>query len=604
MIPPPADDRIKEAFALHQAGKYAESQVLCNRLLESTRDPSLEILAAINLFSLGKFEDAEVHFRDLARRMPESSHVHSYLAKVLEIKGDTGAISEYAAAVRLDPANLEALRSYAAGLIARNDHRGALPTLKKLHILSGRPDDLRLLVATLTGTGRYEEACLLCTSQSPGAGLGREYAEALQAAGRYREAADKAWELHNENPDPALLRIYLAAHARASADEGMTAYASAIRETSDPGICLDYTLLLRERKELLRALATSKKLLDLDNCPQYRLLACEISAELGDHPHASGEYEGLIRDILNMPIEPEDLRQILRSYRKYLFARFSPDEARQRFLCLISGDTDVTCLEETARMYREEGKPEEARSWYYRAYRADFLTGGLSYAIFLATSGDMRECEKVLLHILANVKKPVDLSRVAAVVTELDQPPQYMKRLTLQLIKRLEEQRQILTSDDRECLAAAYLHQAAYALSQGDGAACIRSCLCGIDVLPAYPRFCQTGDFLTLINRAKEQALTDTPVMTVSFPQTKERTGQTLQEIVDRVTLSEAEQKILMFLATHRRASETDLRRLLGSRRVTGMVNLMLRKMQAQGLMLIEKKGMGTDGEIYEYCGP
>jgi hypothetical protein len=34
------------------------------------------------------------------------------------------------------------------------------------------------------------------------------------------------------------------------------------------------------------------------------------------------------------------------------------------------------------------------------------------------------------------------------------------------------------------------------------------------------------------------------------------------------------------------------------------MVNLMIRKMQAQGLMLIEKKGMGTEGEIYEYCGP
>ena len=132
MTPAPAEEEKKEALALYNAGLYAESLALCTRLLETARDTALEILAATNLFSLGKLEDAEVYFRDLARRMPDSSHIHSYLAKVLEQEGDDNAIAEYAAAVRLDPANQDALRSDAAGLVARNDERGALPALKHL----------------------------------------------------------------------------------------------------------------------------------------------------------------------------------------------------------------------------------------------------------------------------------------------------------------------------------------------------------------------------------------------------------------------------------------------------------------------------------------
>ena len=111
MIPATTDDEKKEAFRLYNEGQHQESLALCNRLLETARDPAVEILAATNLFSLGKLEDAEVYFRDLARRMPESSHIHSYLAKVLERGGNESAIAEYAAAVRLDPDNQDALRS-------------------------------------------------------------------------------------------------------------------------------------------------------------------------------------------------------------------------------------------------------------------------------------------------------------------------------------------------------------------------------------------------------------------------------------------------------------------------------------------------------------
>jgi hypothetical protein len=46
-----------------------------------------------------------------------------------------------------------------------------------------------------------------------------------------------------------------------------------------------------------------------------------------------------------------------------------------------------------------------------------------------------------------------------------------------------------------------------------------------------------------------------------------------------------------------------DLRKLLGTRRVTGVVNQLIRKASTQGLDLISKKGVGEDGEVYEYTG-
>lgn len=73
--------------------------------------------------------------------------------------------------------------------------------------------------------------------------------------------------------------------------------------------------------------------------------------------------------------------------------------------------------------------------------------------------------------------------------------------------------------------------------------------------------------------------------------------------ITDQLDLSEQEQKIIEFLRSHRKASEMDLRKLLGSRRVVGMVNQIIQKAASQGLSLINKKGVGEDGEVYEYTG-
>jgi hypothetical protein len=46
-----------------------------------------------------------------------------------------------------------------------------------------------------------------------------------------------------------------------------------------------------------------------------------------------------------------------------------------------------------------------------------------------------------------------------------------------------------------------------------------------------------------------------------------------------------------------------ELRKVLKTRRVVGIVNRLIQKGGAQGLLLIAKKGVGENGEAYEYTG-
>ncbi len=126
----------------------------------------------------------------------------------------------------------------------------------------------------------------------------------------------------------------------------------------------------------------------------------------------------------------------------------------------------------------------EARSWYYRAYRADFLAGGLDYAKFLLAHGEERECEKVMLYILSNVKKSTDIGRVAAVILDEQGKMFRLKRLMEHLIKKLEERKMTLNSDGLELLSIAFFIAATQAQEEMDYAACKYYCLCGMDVMP------------------------------------------------------------------------------------------------------------------------
>ena len=67
MIPSSREEQKKEAFRLFEDGRYQESLRACTHILETGRDPDIEVLAATNSYYTGKYEDAEVSFRDLAR---------------------------------------------------------------------------------------------------------------------------------------------------------------------------------------------------------------------------------------------------------------------------------------------------------------------------------------------------------------------------------------------------------------------------------------------------------------------------------------------------------------------------------------------------------
>jgi hypothetical protein len=208
-----------------------------------------------------------------------------------------------------------------------------------------------------------------------------------------------------------------------------------------------------------------------------------------------------------------------------------------------------------------------------------------------------------LLYILSNVKKNADVGRVAAVILDKKGRMYRLKRLMEQLIKKLEERRETLNSEGLELLAIAFFITATNAQEEMDYAGCKYYCLCGVDVMPAHSRAIRLEDYLQLIRACKERSIADRPIM--NAPQTKKRivTVPLVKIITDQLGLSAQEQKIVEFLRSHRKASEMDLRKLLGTRRVVGMVNQLVQKAALQGLSIIEKKGVGEDGEVYEYTG-
>ena len=603
MIPASREEQKKEAFRLFEDGRYQESLEICNILLESGKDSAIEVLAATNLYYTGKLEDAEVFFRDLAQKMPDSSYVHSYLAKVLEAQKDEGAITEFAAAVHLDPTNQDALRSYAGYLISQKDYRGALPVLRTLVQLGKKPGDVQNLMRALIEIGEPEEA--LTTHSVFGGDLAKtpEYIDALIKTRNFQAAAESAHGIYRGTKDRTILRKYLAALSRYDMQASLDAYISHIQEDPDAEILFDYILLLKSTKDYGAALAAVKTLLEHARDPLYRLVECDLLAAMGFEQKAFTAYENLIREELASKNDLDILTLIISNYRKYLKEHVLPDKALHRFLDIVSRDVNVVSLLETARFYEGLGNMTEARSWYYRAYRADFLAGGLDYAKFLSAHGEERECEKVMLYILSNVKKTTDIGHVAAVILDQRGKMPRLKRFMEQLIKKLEARRATLNSDGLELLSLAFFIAATSAQEERDYAACKYYCLCGLDVMPARTRTIRLENYLQLIQVCKERSIADRPIM--NAPQAKKRVDAVApaQVITEQLGLSEQEKKIVEFLRLHRKASEMDLRKMLGTRRVVGVVNQLIQKAALRGMDLISKKGVGVDGEVYEYTG-
>lgn len=601
MTPPTREDLKKDAFRLFEEGRYQESLQICTEIQPAERDSAVEILTATNLYYTGKTEDAEVCFRDLLQKMPDSSYVHSYLGKVLDMRGDEGAIAEYAAAVHLDPENQDALRSYAGYLLSRRDYHGALPALLCLVRIAKKPDDVRNLMRALIEIGDAEEALALHASSGGEYGKTPEYIDALAETCDFRHAAEAACRIYQETKDKAVLRKYLGYLSRYDIQASLAAYATHAHRVTDCDMLFDYILLLKSNGDYTQALDEAEILLSRSQDPVYRLLRADLLAALGRHDPALASYEQLVHDELASKNDLDMLGRVIGTYRTYLMTRLPAASATERFLSHVSRDVNVVSLLETARLYEDQNNGTEARAWYYRAYRTDYLSGGLAYARFLSAHGEDRECEKVMLYILSNVRKGDDLVYVASMI--LDEPGGMfrLRRLMTQLVRRLEERRTTLNTRGLELLAMAFFITASNALEVTDYAGCKYYCLCGIDVMPAHTTAIRPEDFLRLIRTCKEKSVADRPIMNV--PQVHRKATAPAPSVTDHLDLDEQEQKIVLFLRSHRQGTEMELRTLLGTRRVVGIVNRLVQKASRKGIHLLEKKGVGENGEIYEYTG-
>lgn len=601
-MPESIEEKKKMALRLFEQGDYSGSYSLCRDLIPGSPDPALSILCATNLFHMGRLEEAEAYFRDLIHSLPGSSHVHSYLGRILEQKGDEGALLEFARAISLDPGNLEALRSYGSYALAAGDPAKAVRVARYLVAKSGRADDTRFLIRALRLAGMPEDALAeWIRATSYGLSVDEEYIEVLYACGKYAEMAVAARELWERTSDPAVARRYLAALAHSDPGTAAGEYERILAATGDPGIRLDYVRLYRDHGEYSRALGELGLILASPEVePVHLLEECELLAGTGRKEEAESHYRRLIEKELDTLGDLEFLRVLLNSYRGFLRTHYPVKEAGDLLVSRLGSHAEVTCLLAMASFYEDIGDHAEARSWYYRAYRSDFLAGGPEYARFCEHHGDVRECEKVMLYILNSIRKNSDLIRVAGMVMEDTRALYRMPRLMERLKERLLERSGSLSSRGLEYLSLALLVSASNSLDAGDHPACKRSCLEGLDYIPPGASSIHPEDFLAILKECKARSLCDLPALLPSSAH-EEPAGEPGEATLRALDLDDQERKLLDFLKTHHQASEMDLRLLLGTRRVVGIVNRIIQKASQQGLVVIEKRGVGKDGEIYAY---
>jgi tetratricopeptide (TPR) repeat protein len=470
-------------------------------------------------------------------------------------------------------------------------------------MLARNENDTRNLVRVLIEIGEPQVALETHRTLLGDRTQGHEYLDALLSSRQYRAAATAALDAYRTSNDPAILRKYLAALAQYDLTASLDAYEAQAGAQGDGDILADYILLLTSSGNHTKALELCKELSVRTSLPIHRLMTCDVYAVLSDTEKAAAEYERLITDEVRSKNDLDTLGLIIGKYRKFLQLSFPAAEALARFLSVVSKDVNIASLLETARFYEDLGNSAEARAWFYRAYRADFLSGGLEYARFLAAHNEERECEKVMLYILNNVKRSVDLHRVVAVIVDQHHPMHRMRRLMEHVIRRLEERRSSLNTKGLELLAIALFITGRQALEESDYAGCKRFCLRGIDVLPVHTKAIQLEDFLNLIRSCKDRSIADRPIM--DLPVVKRRAVQvsTLHQIRQDLDLDEQEQKIVEFLRSHKKATESELRKALNTRRVAGIINRLIQKAAAKHVTIIEKRGFGDDGEVYEYVG-
>lgn len=606
-VPDPA--ALSAALELFNAGKYDEVISFSS----GTADPALMLLSARSYAACGKYDIAESLLRSLVRIMPGSSYVHSYLGDVLLACGKEEAESAYARAISLDAENIPAVRQYADLVISRGDLRGAIPALRTLVRHSGAEEDVRKLMRTLTNVGEAEEAAAIHRRNFGEDTCSVEYIEALMAVGEYQKALNLALRGWTETKDTAYLRLDLEALSAIDKDAAEKAYRSALDSFEEADIADDnvsairfsFVLLEKYRENYDAAEFELSQLLGPDADAVYYLLSAEIAAKKEDGERASAIYRSLIESLMAKDADWETAELVIDRYTAFLSAVRSKEEVAGVISVVLSVYPQAVCLAKIGEAYENAGASLQAKDWFYRAYRADYLRGGLAYAGYLKRSGACREADTVIRYIVTNAASVSDLEYAADVILNGDSALYQLEKSRGLVQKSLAGVSERLTSKGREMLAAVYLYSAVDALECGNYEDCKWFCLSGIDVLPCYPETISIQDFSDILARVKGRAISERPILMEKAAEASGETEEIPQSGEEEIlpNLDEREKKLLAFLREHREATEMDLRSVLDTRRVAGIVNGLLAKTAEFGVTLIEKRGVGERGEVYGYVG-
>lgn len=606
-VPDPA--ALSAALELFNAGKYDEVISFSS----GTADPALMLLSARSYAACGKYDIAESLLRSLVRIMPGSSYVHSYLGDVLLACGKEEAEAEYARAISLDAENIPAVRQYADLVISRGDLRGAIPALRTLVRHSGAEEDVRKLMRTLTNVGEAEEAVSIHRRNFGEDTCSVEYIEALMAVGEYQKALNLALRGWTETKDTAYLRLDLEALSAIDKDAAEKAYRSALDSFEEADIADDnvsairfsFVLLEKYRENYDAAEFELSQLLGPDADAVYYLLSAEIAAKKEDGERASSVYRCLIESLMAKDTDWETAELVIDRYTAFLSAVRSKEEVAGVISVVLSVYPQAVCLAKIGEAYENAGASLQAKDWFYRAYRADYLRGGLAYAGYLKRSGACREADTVIRYIVTNAASVSDLEYAADVILNGDSALYQLEKSRGLVQKSLAGVSERLTSKGREMLAAVYLYSAVDALECGNYEDCKWFCLSGIDVLPCYPETISIQDFSDILARVKGRAISERPILMEKAAEASGETEEIPQSGEEEIlpNLDEREKKLLAFLREHREATEMDLRSVLDTRRVAGIINGLLAKTAEFGVTLIEKRGVGERGEVYGYVG-
>jgi tetratricopeptide (TPR) repeat protein len=592
-----------EIFSLMDTGDYEGVLALCRNSSAPCSDPALAAIEAAALYHLGRFQEAISHLKDLEGKRGASAATVLWLARCLEQSGSEDTNRQYTRAVLLDPGNETALSFYARYRLSRGDIRGSAVLVGRLR---GCPDrDLVIRTMTgLIGIGDPAGAIELYTRNSRIIGDCHEYITALSASGRFEETAMAASAAYARTGDTWYHSAAMAARIHGDPHRAVTEFSDALSRDGDVRLKEGYIRALCATGDHKAALNCYREWFSLSRERTCRCLLGMITFGSGDVQGGASILEEVLCDAISLGDPPETIYDLFSEYASLLMTYLPASAARNRIRSFALSREESIARSAAGEFFAYLGDQKEAGEFLLDAYRRDFLVGGLSYARFLINSGDTGEAEKVLLYIARNVRRMPDLQRVACAATCQEKTLNRMPRLLKYLIERLGRESSHLSYEGFEVYAILLLKQALHHEEQGELSECKRLCLIGLDVVPPHSLAVNPGDFTSLILRCKERMPADYPCFSDEQGQGPTPFSTPEPTMFDGGVLTEDEEKVLHFLREHGRAHERELRELMGSRRITGLIGQIIRKAREQGMVIVEREGMSENGEVYAYVGP